>query len=185
MHSTEHASDRIQQQLDTKANPFAILLDFSKAFDTIDHHILLHKLSYYGIQDKALNLFKDYLSNRTQYVLIDKISSTSRKIYTGVPQGSILGPLLFIVYINEMHTISNKFYFISYADDTTLISNISKFKFDDITSNAELIKISNWVAVNKLSLNAKKCHSMLFHHRQKNCNLNNFRHRNQHRNQPH
>ena len=111
--STENASleliDRIQQQLDTKADPFAIFVDFSKAFDTIGHHILLHKLSYYGIQDKALNLFKDYLSNRTQYVLMDKISSTSRKIYTGVPQGSILGPLLFIIYINEMHTISNKF----------------------------------------------------------------------------
>ena len=65
---------------------------------------------------------------------MDKMSSTSHTIYTGVPQGSILGPLFFIIYINEMHTISNKFDFISYADDTTLISNISKFKFDDITN---------------------------------------------------
>ena len=180
MHSTEPASveliDRIQQQLDTKADPFTIFLDFSKAFDTIDHNILLPKLSYYGIQDKALNLFKDYLSNRTQYALMDKISSTSRKIYTGVPQGSILGPILFIIYINEMHIISNKFDFVSYLDHTTLSSNILKFKFDDITNkhrsvaaniNAEHVKISNWVAVNKLSLNAKKCHIMLFHHRQK------------------
>ena len=163
MHSTEHASlefiDRIQQQLDTKADPFAIFVDVSKSFHTIDHHIILHKLSYYGIQDKALNLFEDYLSNRTQYVLMDKISPTSRKMYTGVPQGSILGPLLFIIYINEMHTISNNFDFISYADDTTLIGNISKFKFDNITNkhrsvaaniNAELIKIGNWIAVNKM-----------------------------------
>ena len=141
------------------------------------------KLSYHGIQDKALNLFKDYLSNRTQYVLMDKISSTSRKMYTGVPQGSILGPLLFIIYINEMHTISNKFDLVSYADDTTLISNISKFKFDDLTNkhrivaaniNAELNKISNWVAVNKLSLNAKKCHIMLFHRRPKKLQLHIF-----------
>ena len=184
MHSTEHASlefiDRIQQQLDTKADPFAIFVDVSKAFHTTDHHIILHKLSYYGIQDKALNLFEDYLSNRTQYVLMDKISPTSRKMYTGVPQGSILGPLLFIIYINEMHTISNKFDYISYADDTTLIGNISKFKFDNITNkhrsvaaniNAELIKIDNWIAVNKLSLNAKKCHIMLFHHRQQKLQL--------------
>ena len=187
MHSTEHASleliDRIQQQLDTKADPFAIFLDLSKAFYTIDHHILLHKLSYYGIQGKALNLFKDYLLNRTQYVLIDKISSTSRKIYTGVPQGSILGPPLFIIYINEMHSISNKFDFISYADDTTLISNISKFKFDDITNkhrsvaaniNAEHIKISNWVAVNKLSLTPKNDTSCCSTTDKKNCNLKFF-----------
>ena len=84
--------DKIKYQLDTKTDPFAVFLDFSKAFDTIDHEILLYKLSYYGINEVALCLIKDYLSNRYQYVQIGQTYSSTLKINTGIPQGSILGP---------------------------------------------------------------------------------------------
>ena len=87
----------IQQQLDLKLDPFAVFLDMSKAFDTLDHEILMQKLSFYGVQNTSLNLFKSYLSERSQFVSIGGTSSPLRTISTGVPQGSILGPLLFII----------------------------------------------------------------------------------------
>ena len=151
-------------------NPFAIFLDLSKAFDTIDHDILLTKLYYYGIRNQVLCLFKNYLSSRSQYISMGEIKSSLRNINTGVPQGSILGPLLFLIYINDIHTVSNKFDYILYADDTTLVSNTSTFKShnNQLTIskniNIELLKISDWIAVNKLSLNAKKSKYILFHH---------------------
>ena len=104
-HSTEFAAleliDIIKKELDAKHDPFAVFLDLSKAFDTIDHTILLKKLSYYGIQHKSLNLFENYLSERYQYVSVGNATSTHCKIHTGVPQGSIIGPLLFIIYIKN------------------------------------------------------------------------------------
>ena len=145
----------------------------SKAFDTLDHEILLQKLSFYGVQNTSLNLFKSYLSERSQFVSIGGTSSPLRTINTGVPQGSILGPLLFIIYINDLHMASDKFNYILYADDTTLIGNISNFKSSNMQSsitdniNIELDKICDWLAVNKLSLNASKSNYMIFHHRQK------------------
>ena len=90
-------------------------------FDTLDHSILLSKLEYYGIRNNALKLFKNYLSNRKQYVVLDTVQSNSVNIVTGVPQGSILGPLLFTIYINYIIKCSEKFKFIMYADDTTLL----------------------------------------------------------------
>ena len=179
-HSTEFASlelvDTIQQQLDLKLDPFAVFLDMSKAFDTLDHEILMQKFSFYGVQNTSLNLFKSYLSERSQFVSIGGTSSPLRTINTRVPQGSILGPLLFIIYINELHMASDKFNYILYADDTTLIGNISNFKSINMQCsitdniNIELDKICDWLAVNKLSLNASKSNYMIFHHRQKNLN---------------
>ena len=176
-HSTEFASlelvDTIQQQLDLKLDPFAVFLDMSKAFDTLDHEILLQKLSFYGVQNTSLNLFKSYLSERSQFVSIGGMSSPIRTINMGVPQGSILGPLLFIIYINDLHMASDKFNYINvYADDITLIGNISNFKSIHMQSsrlftdniNIKLDKICDWLAVNKLSLNASK--NIIFHHRQ-------------------
>ena len=102
-HSTEYAAlelvDRISNGLDNRNLPISIFLDLSKAFDTLDHQILLHKLYHYGIRNSALNWFSSYLTNRLQYIDIDGTKSKSHPLSTGVPQGSILSPLLFIIYI--------------------------------------------------------------------------------------
>ena len=97
-----------------------ICLDLSKAFDTLDHEILIHKLQYYGVSGSALRLFKNYLTERKQYVVYNETRSEFGSISTVVPQGSILGPLLFIIYINDIAQSTSHFNFITYADDTTL-----------------------------------------------------------------
>ena len=127
-HSTELAVleviDRITNQLDQGITPINIYLDLSKAFDTLDHDILLNKLQYYGVNGSALALFRSYLTERRQYVDYNETSSSLEHISTGVPQGSILGPLLFIIYINDIAQSSPYFNFITYADDTTLMTRI-------------------------------------------------------------
>ena len=112
LHSTELASleftDKIINNLDQGKLPLAIFLDLSKAFDTIDHSILIHKLHYYGVKGTSLDWFKSYLYNRTQFVQYNDCNSSQSKITTGVPQGSILGPLLFIIYMNDIATVTKK-----------------------------------------------------------------------------
>ena len=167
-HSTELAAleiiDRLLTEMDNNEIPFNIFLDLSKAFDTLDHNILLQKLDYYGVKGLANDLFSSYLSNRTQYVEIGSIKSDILSLPTGVPQGSILGPLLFIIYINDISKVSDLFQFINYADDTTLVSVLKTFNsctsrsYSNITKkiNDELEKITDYLKVNRLSLNVKK-----------------------------
>ena len=120
-HSTELASiefiDNVIHKLDQGKLPISVFLDLSKVFDTLDHNILLHKLNFYGVHGIALNWFQSYINGRTQYVQIEDKMSTLLPISTGVPQGSILGPLLFIIYINDICAVSSHFNPILYADD--------------------------------------------------------------------
>ncbi len=123
-HSTEYAAleliDRGIIEIDKKNTPINVFLDLSKAFDTINYAILLEKLKYYGIDGIALKLMERYMTNRTQYMEIDGVKSDLLNLSTGVPQGSILGPLLFIIYINDIANTSKLCDFIIYVDDTTL-----------------------------------------------------------------
>ena len=173
-HSTELAAleliDRIHKEIDENKIPFSVFLDLSKAFDTLDHDILLYKLQYYGITGTALDWFRSYLTERYQYVDYNGASSSMKLLTTGVPQGLILGPLLFIIYMNDIHTVSNNLNFIFYADDTTLTSPLCSLTYGDYHDinrvstliNSEITKISEWLSVNKLFLNANKRNSWFF-----------------------
>ena len=114
----------------------------SKAFDTLDHAILLFKLRYYGPENIALKLFHSYLSNRKQYIKLEDVVSKVSPISTGVSQGSILGPLLFLVYMNDTATCTSLFQTIMYADDTTLVGNLSTFDNDEDTGKTILSKFN-------------------------------------------
>ncbi len=141
--------------MDKKEAPINIFLDLSKAFDTIDHTILLAKLRYLDIYDTSLLLLK--VNNQKQYVEFEDTKSEILPITVGVPQGSILGPLLFIIYINDFSQASSVFKFIMYEDDTTLFSNLKSFgnniQTREYLINAELSNVREWLDINKLSLN--------------------------------
>ena len=137
-------------------------LDFAKAFDTVNHEILLQKLKYYDIRDKALLWFTSYLTNRTQYSEIGDTLSEIGYIKCGVPQGSVLGPLLFLLYVNDITESSNILKFFLFADDTTLFYSDKTNAETENTLNTELHKISDWLAANKLSLNVGKSNFIIF-----------------------
>ena len=154
--------DSVINSLSKKDHIIAIFMDLSKAFDTIDHNILLHKLYNYGIRGVVWSWIKSYLSNRQQYVSVDDANSPISINNCGVPQGSILGPLLFLIYINDIINSSPILSFVLFADDTNiLLSHKNLIELINIM-NLELINVSSWFKCNKLSLNISKTHFMHF-----------------------
>lgn len=149
--------DRISTNMDSSKIPFSLFIDLSKAFDCLDHDILLYKPEYYGIRGSAAALMQSYLTGRKQYTQHENEKSQLQSITYGVPQGSILGPFLFLVYLNDLAQCSRLFSIINYADDTVLSSTICSFT-NPLSYNIdqEIKKLSKWLSLNKLTINASK-----------------------------
>ena len=165
--STENAITSIISQIldarEKKESSFCIFLDFAKAFDTVNHDILLEKLKFYGVKDEAQAWFKSYLTNRSQYTQVGSTLSDVGYIKHGVPQGSVLGPLLFLIYINDITESSMILKFYLFADDTTVFYSSKTNPETESILNRELSKVSDWLAANKLSLNVSKSNFLHFH----------------------
>jgi len=153
--------DSIYQSLDRKNIMLSIFLDLSKAFDTVNHDILIAKLSNIGIRGRVNDWFRSFISDRKQYVSIINCNSPVTMPIMGVPQGSTLGPILFLLYINDMSRCSNYFKFLHYADDTTLLLDSSNPDVLAESVNRELLNVKNWLCANRLSLNIGKTSYMV------------------------
>ena len=166
-HSTIHAllllTDTIQRSIDNGTYTCGIFLDLCKAFDSVDHKILLTKLEYYGIRGVVNDWFASYLSNRRQFVPFFGTDSDYQTVSCRVPQGSVLGPLLFLLYINDLPKSSNILDFHLFADDTNLFLDNTNIPNLETNLNVELDKASQWLFANKLSLNIEKTSFVVFH----------------------
>ena len=134
----------------------AAFIDLKKAFDTVDHNLLIKKLNSFGLRGQIENLLRDYLSDREQFVFSGNQKSSSRSIDCGVPQGSILGPLLFLIYINDLPETCMNSNMVLFADDTAIVTSKS---CRNVTKDVELDleSMNQWFSVNKMTVNVSKC----------------------------
>ena len=151
----------------------AVFCDLSKAFDVINHKILLHKLNTYGIRGIVNRWFENYLSNRTQFVDFEGNKSSNQDIHCDVPQGSFLGPLLYLVYVNDISS-SCRCNILSFADDTTIYLSDSDINTLYANANIEINNLYKWFCANKLSLNANKTKYIIIRPQQRRCSLTNL-----------
>ena len=142
-----------------------VFLDFSKAFDTVSHDMLLLKLNRYGVRDNALLLIKSYLSNRSQYVSVNETDSPSLPVEVGVPQGSCLGPLFYLIYANDLNKLMNNLRAVTFADDTTIVESCHSIEILTLKLNYILSQVLDWSNYNRLALNNSKTKWMLFSNR--------------------
>lgn len=167
-------TENVYDALDANEFFLSIFVDFSKAFDTVKHDILLGKMYKYGIRGRCLDWIKSYLENRQQYVVVGDAKSQSSYNNIGVPQGSILGPLFFIIYINDLPNLSDNCSFIMFADDTTLfLNNPCPYRLISI-ANDVLALFEEWALCNRLSLNISKTNAMIFTNRKIPDNIGNL-----------
>ena len=163
-YSTEQAileiTDYLKTAIDNKLYTCGIFLDFSKAFDTVNHNILLRKLEKKGIRGLPLQWFLSYLTNRAQFVQIGNVKSDLLTVKCGIPQGSTLGPLLFLLYINDLPNSSDILQFKIFADDTNIFYSSKNPNMLQNVINDELIKVYQYCSANKLSINFKKTNYM-------------------------
>ena len=164
--STNHALvniiNEIQSKLDKGQLSCGVFVDLQKAFDTVDHKILLKKLEHYGVRGITLKWFISYLKNRNQFVYVNGFSSKSSVIKHGVPQGSILGPLLFIIYINDLHKAIPNSTVHHFADDTNFLLSDTSLKKLTLKINQDMTCLSKWLRSNKLALNVSKTELIVF-----------------------
>ena len=169
-YSTEYAVldiyEKLLKNMDDKKTSCAIFLDLAKAFDSVSHDILLRKLYKYGIRGNVHSLFTSYLSSRYQFVKLDNTLSSLVRVLFGVPQGSILGPLLFLIFINDL-PLATSFFIRLFADDTVLCAEDNDITRLEKNVNLELKKVYAWLASNKLTLNISKTKFMLISPRRK------------------
>ena len=137
-------------------------LDFSKAFDTIDHNIFIKKIKHIGFSETPLKWFDSYLKDRSQIVIANNTKSLCKKLTTGVPQGSILGPLAFLLYINDLVDNISQCKTLLYADDTILLRSHQDVGIATTHLQNDLTKLDTWCFDNKLSINYKKTKTMIF-----------------------
>ena len=148
-----------------------MFVDLSKAFDTVDHQILLKKIEYYGIAGNNLRWFESYLKDQKQFVSFENNSTKKATVTFGVPQGSLLEPLLFLLYVNDLHHASKVLNPITFADDTNLFFSHSDINILFEKMKKELTNVSNWLSANKVSLNVKKTKYSFFHKSSKKDNI--------------
>ena len=162
-HSLISITKTIRKTLDNNKYSCGVFIDFRKAFDTVNHSIPIQKLEYCGICDVAYSSFKSYLTDRRQYVHLNGINLETKNINCGVPHGSVLGPILFLLYINDLPNISQKLKFYLFADDTNIYFESEDLTKLEKTMNKELEKLHNWLCINRLSLNITKTNFVIFH----------------------
>ena len=163
--------DELTRSVDEGNVTVGVFIDLAKAFDTVDHCILLKKLHFYGIRGVPHKWFSSYLENRKQFVTINNTNSNFSNITCGVPQGSILGPILFIIYVNDLNNVSNKLRNIMFADDTNLFMTEKNIEKVETQMNFELKLLIEWFQVNLLSLNISKTNYIIFD-KKRNINAN-------------